>query len=117
MSKFIEFKTTDDGTHLLVEVDDKEVTTGIAKAGLREVAGRTISQAQEIFEQAIQTALQINVETFYKAIQALPHPPTDVEISFGLKATGELGNFAISKLGAEANYTVKMNWKAINPAS
>lgn len=116
MSKYIKFQTADQN-HLLIEVDEKETSPGgVAKAGLRDVAGKAISEAQSLFENAVATALRLNVDTFYVAIQKLPHPPSDVEISFGLKATGELGNFAISKLGAEANYTIKMSWKAINPA-
>lgn len=115
MTKFIEFKTTA-GPDMLVEVDDKELPAGIEKAGLKDMAGKTISQAQEVFEQAIKGVIRLNVDTFYDAIRELPHPPTDVEISFGLKATGELNNFAISKLGAEANYTIKLSWRTITPS-
>jgi hypothetical protein len=32
-------------------------------------------------------------------------------MTFGLKATGEVGNFAVAKACAEANYTVKLTWK------
>ena len=32
-------------------------------------------------------------------------------MTFSLKATGEVGNFAVAKAGAEANYTVKLTWK------
>jgi hypothetical protein len=34
----------------------------------------------------------------------------EVEVTFGLKAVGDLGNFAIGKVGAETNYTVKLKW-------
>ena len=34
----------------------------------------------------------------------------EVEVSFGLKAVGEAGNFAIGKVGMEANYVVKLKW-------
>jgi hypothetical protein len=37
-----------------------------------------------------------------------------MEISFGLKATGEAGNVAIGKAGSEANFTVKLVWKSIS---
>ena len=115
MTKFIEFKTAD-GADVLVEVDEKELPAGIARAGLKDMAGTVVSQAQQFFEQAIKNVLRLNVETFYGAIQELPHPPTDVEISFGLKATGELNNFAIGKLGADANYTIKLNWRNNTPS-
>jgi len=37
----------------------------------------------------------------------------EVEVKFGLKATGEVGNnmFAIGKAGMEANYEVTLKWK------
>lgn len=33
-----------------------------------------------------------------------------VEITFGVKAMGELGLFAVGKCGAEANYQVTLKW-------
>lgn len=111
MPKYLDFQTSDNG-HILVEVDEKEIPAGVEKAGLRDMVGKAVAAAQTLFDSAIQVAVQVNVETFYQAIQRLPHPPSDVEITFGLKATGELGNIAISKLGAESNYTVKLSWKS-----
>ena len=35
----------------------------------------------------------------------------EVEVSFGLKASGELGSFMIAKVEAEANYSVTLKWK------
>jgi len=43
-----------------------------------------------------------NAVVFIKKVR----PPDKVEVAFGLKATGEVGNFAVAKAGAEANYTV-----------
>ena len=37
--------------------------------------------------------------------------PDEVEVTFGLKAAGEAGNFAVAKVGAEASYTVTLKWK------
>ena len=37
--------------------------------------------------------------------------PSEVKVTFGLKATGEAGIFAITKLGGEANFSVKLGWK------
>jgi len=36
---------------------------------------------------------------------------SEMEVSFGIKATGELSNFAVGKVGLEANYQVKLIWK------
>ncbi|MFN8458696.1 MAG: CU044_2847 family protein [Anaerolineae bacterium] len=35
----------------------------------------------------------------------------EVEETFGLKATGEAGNFAIGQVGVKVNYTVTLKWK------
>lgn len=37
--------------------------------------------------------------------------PSNVEINFGLVASGEAGNFIISKVSGSANFSVKMSWK------
>jgi hypothetical protein len=34
----------------------------------------------------------------------------DVEVTFGIKAVGEVGMFAVCKAGAEVNYEVKLKW-------
>ena len=35
----------------------------------------------------------------------------EAEIKFGIKATGEAGIFAISKVGGEMNYEVTLKWR------
>jgi hypothetical protein len=52
-----------------------------------------------------------NAQTIIDKIKGLSDPPNEVDVTFWLKAMGELGNFAVAKAGAEANYTVKMIWK------
>jgi hypothetical protein len=36
--------------------------------------------------------------------------PQEATVTFGLKATGEAGNFAIGKVGMEASYMVTPKW-------
>lgn len=122
MAKYLKFQVGDEGGHILIEVDEPapslegmieaDLAEGPDKAGLIDRAGQVMSKAQTLFNEAIETALRTNVETFYSAIKALPHPPSDIEISFGLKATGELSNIAVGKLGTESNYTIKLAWKS-----
>lgn len=121
MAKYVQFDT---GTkdHLLVEVNEAEPPpakagddaygAGTDKAGLLDMTERVVAKAQTAFGDAVETALRANVETFYSAIKALPAPPSEIEITFALKATGELSNLAVGKLGAESNYTVKLTWRA-----
>jgi len=110
MADYIQF-TTEDGATILVEaVREETVEPGIVKAGLKEQAEKAVAQAQATFEQGLEI-VRHNATAFIKKVRSLSDPPDEVEMAFGLKATGELGNFAIAKAGAEANYTVKLTWK------
>lgn len=114
MTKYIQFTTGDpDGSTVLVEVEQQEVAPppGLVKAGIREKLVGTVAIAQTTFGTAIKQAIQHNVQTFIEAVNSLSEPPTEVEITFGLKVTGEVGNVAIGKAGGEVNYTVKLAWK------
>ena len=114
MAHYIQFSTGDsDGSTLLVEVNQAKASPppGVVKAGIKESLENTITTAQNTFTKAIKTAIHYNVQTFVDAVRSLPEPPTDVEITFGLKATGEVGNVAIGKMGGDVNYTVKLTWK------
>jgi hypothetical protein len=51
------------------------------------------------------------VRAFLAAVDALDKPPAEMEITFGLKATGEVGNLAVGKVAGESNYQVKMIWR------
>ncbi|HBL12147.1 MAG TPA: hypothetical protein DD379_12200 [Cyanobacteria bacterium UBA11162] len=116
MARYIEFTTdSENGETILVEVDKEEVSPpqGLVKAGIKEKLRDTVGIAQKTFSEAVKTAIKANVQTFIEAVNALPDPPTEVEITFGLKATGEAGNVAIGKTTGEVNYTVKLAWKQL----
>jgi hypothetical protein len=38
--------------------------------------------------------------------------PSDIDISFGMKASGELGGFLVSRAGGEASFSVTLRWHA-----
>ena len=69
-----------------------------------------MEEVQTRFEDAM-SVVQQGAQTIIDKVKGLSDPPDEAEVTFGLKATGELGNFAIAKASAEANYTVKMTWK------
>ncbi len=112
MADYIQF-TSADGNSLLVEVDEGEVSSqqGIQKAGLREMAGKSVAVAQTSFENAIQQAMRYNAQVFLQSVVSLPILPSEAEITFGLKITGEVGNVAVGKAGGETNYTIRLTWK------
>ena len=110
MTDYIQF-TTEDGGTILVETAEKEtVQPGVVKAGLKQEAEKAVAKAQATFEQGLEI-VRHNATAFIKKVRGLSDPPDEVEMTFGLKATGEAGNFAVAKAGAEANYTVKLTWK------
>ncbi len=115
MARYIQYQTADGGT-VLVEVDDQADDLvpkgGVVQAGLvGEAVGDTIKEVGTKFEDAMDAVRQ-NAQTIIDKVRGgLTDPPDEVEVVFGLKATGEVGNFAVAKAGVEANYSVKMTWK------
>jgi hypothetical protein len=112
MTNYVQF-TSPDGDTMLVEVEQDELSSqqGIQKAGLREMVGKTIAVAQTTFEHAIQQAIRYNAQAFLQSVTSLPILPSEAEITFGLKITGEVGNVAVTKAGGETNYTIRLIWK------
>jgi Trypsin-co-occurring domain 1 len=113
VARYIEFGT-DDGERLLVEVEDAEVAAppGAAKAGLfKQSAGATVASAQTTFEDAVRNVVRRNADALTAAIRDLPRSPDEVELTFGMKATGEVGNLAIAKAGGEASFSVRIAWR------
>lgn len=105
MPNFVEYQLDDGGT-ILIQVPDTPAT-GITKAGRRDAVGNVINSVNQKFTDAFasvrQSALLLRQQ--FEALQA-----DEVEVTFGLTATGELGNFAIGQVGAEANYEVTLKW-------
>jgi hypothetical protein len=99
MARYIEF-TTDEGQTLLVEVEEDEAprTQGVMKAGLLERRSTdALASAKKSFDDAVTTIVGQNVESFTRAVSHLKKPPEEVELLFALKATGEVGNFAVAR--------------------
>lgn len=101
---FIKYQL-EDGAVLWVESAESE--GGVVRAS---AIGDKFQEAQQNFEQALESAKQsaLTLRKQFEAAQA-----DEVTVTFGLKATGELGGniFAVGKAGVEANYTVTLKWK------
>jgi len=102
---------------VLVEVDGSGSlpVAGEQNAGLRQwaqgQASEAVAVAQSGFEEAVRRAVSVNARAFLAAADALEEPPAEMEITFGLKATGEVGNLAVGKVAGESNYQVRMVWR------
>jgi hypothetical protein len=99
---FIKYQL-EDGSELWVESSDE---SGVVRASV----GDKFQEAQQSFVNALESAKQSALLLRRQFEEALAD---EVEITFGLKATGEIGNniFAVGKAGVEANYTVTLKWK------
>ena len=113
MARYIEYQT-EEGYTILVEVEEEEaaIAKGVmpVSRGIGDKVQDTVEEVQTRFEDAMNVVRQ-NAQTIINKVKGLSDPPDEVEVTFGLKAAGELGNFAVAKASAEANYTVKMKWK------
>ena len=106
MKTYIQFELEDSST-LLVETDEQpEETGGTTKIGLADGA-IIINSANQKFEKAL-TGVKQSAKILRQQLMDLR--ADEVEVTFGLKAIGEAGNFAVGKVGVEANYTVKLKW-------
>ncbi|HEX2079041.1 MAG TPA: CU044_2847 family protein [Longimicrobium sp.] len=118
MPRYVEF-TAADGSSLLVEVPGSATPSpgSTVRAGavdrVADAATGAVVRAQGRFEEMINTAVRQNARAFVDSVMGLPQPPDEVEVSFGLVVTGELGNAAVCKAGGEANYTVKLVWNRL----
>lgn len=102
MATYIEY-TLEDGSTLLVEVDAS--TEGAIKAA--DSSGNLIIKAEKQFKDALASVKQ-SVKMLGRELSELA--PDEVEVTFGIKTTGEAGMFAVCKVGGEMNYEVKLRW-------
>ncbi|MFE7077094.1 CU044_2847 family protein [Streptomyces sp. NPDC057620] len=113
MTQYIQFDTR--AGHLLVEVEgqavDETEEDEVIKAGLGDRIRTSVAAAGSSLEEALVQVIRANARVFVEAAMGLEQRPAEMELTFGVKATGEIGNLAISKAGGEANYTVRLLWK------
>ena len=103
MATYIEYEL-EDGTTVLVETSEPE--RGVVKAA-RDADGNLIKRASQKFEAAL-AAVKPWAASLRRQLNDLV--ADEIEVTFGLKAMGEAGNFAVGKLGGEANYEVTLKW-------
>ena len=104
MTTYIEYQL-EDGATLLIEGDGRQ------RGGMQQVArdrdGNVIQKTGARFQDAL-SGVKASARLLREQLNELE--AEEVEVTFGLKTTGEAGLFAIGKVGMEANYTVKLKW-------
>jgi Trypsin-co-occurring domain 1 len=98
------------GGNLMIEVEDATgatVTRGLRPSEVIETVGTSFEAALEAIRPAA-IAIANKLRSFADA-------PEDLEVEFGLKFAGQAGAF-IAAASTEAQFRVKMIWKAKPPA-
>ena len=104
MATFIKYELEDGGT-VLIESEDEPVG-GVVRAA--RDGGNVIINAGAKFKEALKDA-KASAMALMTELNDLPID--EMEVTFGLKTTGEAGFFAVGKVGAEVTYQVTMKWK------
>lgn len=106
MPKYVEFPLEDGGSILIESVDDKKSTSGFVKPGSAE---EITDKAPHSFDQAVES-IRKSSNALVNKLRGLNQPPDEMEVTFSLKASGEVGNLFVSRGGAEAVYNVILRW-------
>ncbi len=102
MTTYVKYELEDGGT-LFVEAEEPEGS--IVKVSQSD--GNIIIEANTKFQEALSSA---KTSTLALIAELRDLPVEEMEITFGLKSTGEAGFFAVGKLSLEANYQVTLKW-------
>jgi hypothetical protein len=111
--RYIEFPLEGGGTILIESPDQQEkVQSGFVKGA--EVSKEAATRAAQTFDAAVEN-IRKSAELLVNKLRSISAPPDEMSVSFGLKASGDLGSLAIGKVGSEANYAVTLKWKKEEP--
>ncbi|MFJ9821012.1 CU044_2847 family protein [Streptomyces sp. NPDC101151] len=112
MAQYIEFGAGE-GEAVLIEVSGTEDTRsdGTVKAGVRDRLQGAVAIAQTTLDESLTCLVRANARVFVEAVRDVDPRPAELEVNFGIKATGEVGNLAVAKAAGEASYSVRMLWR------
>jgi hypothetical protein len=97
--------TFDGGDQVVMEVDD-DPSDGVVRAArpgeILTVAGTTVDAALE--------RLRPLARTIVGRLRALPEPPDEIAVEFGIKASLQAG-MVVARSSADANFKVSLQWQ------
>jgi hypothetical protein len=67
-------------------------------------------KAKVTFEQAVQS-VRGSANLLVSKLRDLSQPPDEMEVTFSLKTSAEVGTLFVAKGGAEASYHVALRWR------
>lgn len=99
----------EDGTAVYIESGETHKGSSGLIPGMR---GDAADQAALSFEKSV-TAVRKMASTMMSNLrEGFVEQPEEVQINFGLKASGELGSLVVARGGMEANYNVSLRWRS-----
>ncbi len=109
--RYVEFPLENGGS-ILIETPDlqEKVQSGFVKSGQSEAAREAALPASRSFDASVENVRQA-AELLVSKLRTISAPPDEMTVSFGLKASGDLGSLAIGRVGGESNYAVTLKWK------
>ena len=109
--RYIEFPLEDGGSILIETPDQQEkIQSGFVKGGQSEAAQEASVHAGQSYDASVENVRKA-ADLLVTKLRSLSTPPDEMSVTFGLKASGDLGNLAIGKVGAEVNYAVTLRWR------
>lgn len=114
MAKYVEFPLPDGGAIVIEAADDKRATagSGFVKSGAE--ARDAADKASQAFDASLDSVRQ-SANVLLEKLNGLSQKPDELEVTFGLKVSGELGQLVVAKGGADANYHVVLRWRQPRP--
>ena len=108
MPQYVEFEM-EDGGMVIFEVEEQPVAQGGLVEAARPDIGAVVKKAGKTFDESVDQVRRA-ASLIVNKLRTLSDPPDEMEVTFGLKASGELGNVVIAKGSVAAHYTVKLKW-------
>ena len=105
---YVKFELKDGST---VYIESADLSKGVSGLIPPEKGAEQHTQTADVpFHQAIEVVSQMSAEMMEGLRAGFSEPPADLSISFGLKASADLGSLLISRGGMEANFNVSLRW-------
>ncbi len=101
--------TLEDGTEVYIEAMDAPKSSASLIPSSRGEED-TEKQAHS-FEASLDGVRKMAGSLVKKMREGLADQPSEVEVTFGLKASGEVGGFLVARAAVDANYAVTLKWK------
>jgi hypothetical protein len=99
----------EDGTKVSVEATDMQRSApGLIPAG----RGNEEEKTPLLFIEKISGVRKMATTLVEQFRQGFGDQPSDVDISFGIKASAELGGFVVARAGGETSFSVTLRWRA-----